>query len=106
MLTPGPKRSYYVLMDLAHDRSRLTVGELAPHDTVIVRCQCGRIVEFLPGVLARRHRVKASAVISELRFRCTRCGRRSGFAISLRDERHRGDNSLNHVEHIVTKPLS
>ena len=102
-MTTGPTCSYYVLMDSAHDRSRLTVGELAPHDTVIVRCQCGRIVEFLPGVLTRRHRVKPSAVISELRFRCTHCGRRSGFAISLRDERHRGDNALNHIERVVTK---
>ena len=100
-MTTCPMRSYYVLMDSAHDRSRLTVGELAPHDTVIVRCQCGRIVEFLPGVLARLHRVKASAVISELRFRCTHCGRRSGLAISLRDERHRGDNALNHIERVI-----
>jgi hypothetical protein len=57
--------------DDAEDRSRLKLGELAPNDTVIVRCQCGWIVEFLPGVLARLHRVKASAVISELRFHCT-----------------------------------
>jgi len=85
-------------MDSAHDQSGLRFGELAPHDTLIVRCQCGRIVEFLAGVLARLHRVKASAVISELRFHCTHCGRRSGLAISLRDERHRGDNALNHVE--------
>jgi len=101
ILTAGPTRSYYVLMDSAHDRSALTFGELASHDTVIVRCECGWIVEFLPGVLPRLHRVKPSAVISELRFHCTHCGRRSGLAISLRDERHRGDNALNHIERVI-----
>ena len=105
-MTTGATRSYSVLM-ATDDPRDLKLGELAPHGTVIVRCRCGRIVEFLPGVLARLHRVKASAVISELRFHCTHCGRRSGFAISLRDERHHGDNALNHIERvIVPKPLS
>ena len=39
--------------------------------------------------------VQICVLISELRFRCTHCGRRTGFAISLADGRHRGDSTKN-----------
>jgi hypothetical protein len=83
------------------DRHEIRLCDLSPFDTVAVRCECGRIVEYLPGVLARLHRVPAMAVIAELKFRCTHCGRRSGFGISLADERNRGDSAKNHIERVI-----
>jgi hypothetical protein len=79
----------------------LRLADLSPHDTLVVRCQCGRILECLPGVLARLHRVSRAALIRDLRFRCEHCGRRSGFAISLRDERDRGDTSKGASERVI-----
>ena len=51
-------------------------------------------------------RLAAAAMLNEtpdaeLRFRCSRCRRRSGFAISLRDERHRSDNTKNDIERVI-----
>ena len=85
------------------DPRTLRLIDLSPHDTVVVRCECGRIVEYLPGVLPRLHRVPSTTLVHDLqyRFRCSRCGRRSGFGISLRDERDRGDNSKAQLERII-----
>ena len=88
-------------MATSEDRRKLRLGDLSPFDTVVVRCECGRIVDYLQGVLARLHRVQPSAVISELRFRCSHCGHRSGFGISLTDERDRGDSARNHIERVI-----
>jgi hypothetical protein len=44
-------------MTASEDARKLRLGDLSPFDTVVVRCECGRIVEYLPGVLARLHRV-------------------------------------------------
>jgi hypothetical protein len=49
--------SYHVCMTASEDARKLRLGDLSPFDTVVVRCECGRIVEYLPGVLARLHRV-------------------------------------------------
>ena len=51
-------------------------------------------------------RLAAAAMLNEtpdaeLRFRCSKCRRRSGFAISLRDEHHRSDNTKNHIERVI-----
>jgi hypothetical protein len=75
---------------MSEDLRKLRLADLSPHDTLVVRCECGRIVEYLPGVLiGPRYRRPPSAIIAELRFRCKHCGRNSGFALSLADERHR-----------------
>jgi hypothetical protein len=85
------------------DPRTLRLIDLAPHDTIVIRCECGRIVEYLSGVLPRLHKVPSTTLVYDLqyRFRCSRCGRHSGFRISLRDERDRGDNSKNGVERVI-----
>ncbi len=85
----------------ASSNRELRLADLSPFDKVVVRCQCGRVVDFLPGVLARLHKVKPTASIASLRFRCEKCGRRSGFKVSLTDERDRGDNSKSGRERLI-----
>jgi hypothetical protein len=85
------------------DLRTLRLLDLSPHDTIVVQCGCGRIVEYLPGVLPRLHRVPSTTLVYDLhyRFRCSRCNRRSGFGISLRDERDRGDSSRSHIKRVI-----
>jgi hypothetical protein len=87
--------SYYVLMPASDDPRTLRLLDLSRYDTVVVQCGCGRSVEYLPSVLPRGHRVPSTTLVwdPQYRSRCSHCGRRDGFGISLRDERGRGDNT-------------
>jgi hypothetical protein len=72
----------------------LRLGDLAPHEMLVVRCPCGRSVEYHKGFLQRRHRVPSDILVIDLQFRlrCTHCNARVGFRITIFDDRTRGDN--------------
>jgi hypothetical protein len=81
----------------------LRLGDLAAHEVIVVRCGCGRSVEFPPGFLQRRHRLASDTLVFDLQFRlrCSHCNRRSGFRITIFDKRTRGDNSKPRLERVV-----
>ena len=79
-------------MDADKDIRELCIGDLGPYDTISLQCLCGRSVQYLPQSVERRRWPKR-AIIREMKFRCTVCNRRSGFRISIFDERTRGDNT-------------
>ncbi len=79
------------------------LGDLAPHEAIVVRCPCGRNTEYRCGYLQRRHRVPSDTLVFDLQFRlrCLHCNARSGFRISILDERMRWDNSKPRLERVV-----
>ncbi len=70
--------------------------DLAPKDVIVVRCECGWIAHYGPGLLQRHHRVPSDTLIYDLqyRFRCKHCRRRTGFAISVEDHTNVSDVSM------------
>ena len=73
------------------------------HEVIVVRCPCERSVEFPPGFLQRRYRVPSDTLVFDLQFRlrCSHCNRRSGFRITIFDNRTRGDNAKPRLERAV-----
>jgi hypothetical protein len=88
------------------DPRSLRLLDLAPHEGVVVKCQCGRIAEYLAGVLQRRHRLASDTLVYDLQFklRCTHCNRRSGFTIAILDRRMQGMSSHRLPERVVVAP--
>ena len=80
-----------------------TKGDLAAHEVIVVRCGCGRSVEYPRGFLQRRYRLASDTLAYDLQFRlrCEGCNRRDGFRISIFDERSRGDSSKPRLERVV-----
>jgi hypothetical protein len=62
--------SYFVLMEAEDKRGDrwLRLGDLAAHEIIVVRCPCGRSVEYHPGFLQRRYRVLRAEPITGLIF--------------------------------------
>lgn len=85
------------------DVRTLRLFDLTPDEAIIVRCACGRITEYGPGLLQRLHRIPSDTLIYDLqyRLRCQQCNRRDGFDIGIIDTRHRGDNSQGRAEQPV-----
>ena len=81
----------------------LRLGDLAPHEVIVVRCSCGRSVEYHKGFLQRRHRVPSDFLVYDLQFRlrCSHCNARAGFRITIFDTRTRGDNWKPRLERVV-----
>lgn len=81
----------------------LRLGDLAAHEVIVVRCPCGRSVEYPPGYLQRRHGFASDTLVFDLQFRlrCSNCNRRNGFRITIFDNRTRGDNSKPRLERLV-----
>ena len=71
------------------DPRALRLFDLADHEAVIVRCQCGSIVQYGRGFLQRNHRVSSDTLIFDLQFRlrCKHCTRTRGFRIEVQDVR-------------------
>ena len=97
--------SYFVLME-SEEKSGdrwLRLGDLAPREVIVVRCSCGRSVEYHKGYLQRRHRVPSDTLVYDLQFRlhCTYRNCRRGFRITIFDNRGRGDNSKPRLERVV-----
>ncbi len=88
--------------DIADPRA-LHLYDLADYDVIEVRCPCGRIAEYLPGLLPRRHQVPSDVLVYDLQFRlrCRHCNRSSGFRIAIVDGRARGDRSTDPQERII-----
>jgi hypothetical protein len=53
----------------------------------VIRCPCGRNVEYPNGLQQRRFRLPSDTLLYDLqfRFRCKRCNLRSGFTIAVVD---------------------
>jgi hypothetical protein len=70
---------------------------------VVVRCGCGRSVEYPPGFLQRRYRLGSDMLVYDLQFRlrCKGCNAPAGFRIPIFDERTRGDHSKPRLERVV-----
>jgi hypothetical protein len=86
-----------------NDPRALRLYDLKPYEHIIVTCQCGQIVQYMPGLLQRRHRVPSDTLIYDLqfRFRCSRCRAFNGFEIKVVDMRNIGDNSKPCPERII-----
>ena len=94
-------RSYFVLIESdgkTGDRW-LRLGDLAKHEVIVVRCPCERSVEDPPGY----YRLASDMLVFDLQFRlrCSHCNRRSGFRITIFDNRTRGDSSKPRLERVV-----
>ena len=63
--------SYFVLMEWEEKKGDrwLRLGDLAPHEVIVVSCPCGRSVEYHKGFLQRRHRVPSDTLVYDLQFR-------------------------------------
>jgi hypothetical protein len=85
------------------DPRTLRLFDLAPYEAILVRCECGRMTEYGPGLLQRLHRIPSSTLIYDLqyRLRCQQCNRRDGFDIGILDTRARGDSHQPRVERPV-----
>jgi hypothetical protein len=82
-------RSYFVLMESEDKKGDrwLRLGDLAPHEVIVVQCSCGRSVEYRKGFLQRRQRVPSDTLVFDLQFRlrCSHCNARAGFRITILD---------------------
>lgn len=87
----------------ASDAQTLRLIDLKPHEHIIVRCQCGRTVQYMPGVLQRQHRLPSTTLIYDLQFRlrCSHCRAFAGFEITVVDMRDMGDNSKPCPERVI-----
>jgi hypothetical protein len=81
----------------------LRLGDVVSHEVIVVRCVCGRSVEYPAGYLQRQHRVGSDMLVYDLQFRlrCSHCDRRDGFRITIFDSRTRGDNTKPRLERVV-----
>jgi hypothetical protein len=77
------------------DPRTLRLFDLQPHHSVTVRCQCGRVIEFLSGTLQRWYRLPSDTLVYDLqyRLRCRHCNRRDGFTIAVVDRDARAASS-------------
>jgi hypothetical protein len=85
------------------DMRTLRLLDLAPHDYIVVNCQCGRIVEYMPGFLQRRHRLPSTTLVYDLQFRlrCSHCRSDRGFEIAVEDSRDRNDPSKPRIKRVI-----
>jgi hypothetical protein len=85
------------------DPRLLRLLDLAEHQHIVVTCQCGRIVEYMPGFLQRRHRLASTTLIYDLQFRlrCRHCRAERGFKIVVADVRNRGNRAEEPPELVI-----
>ena len=84
-MLPGPSSS----AGGGRDPRTLRLYDLSPWEAIIVRCACGRMSEYGPGLLQRLHRLPSGTLIFDLqaRLRCQHYNRRNGFDIGALDIR-------------------
>jgi hypothetical protein len=101
----GAVCSLFVLMESEEKKGDrwLRLGDLAAHEVIVVRCACGRSVEYHPGFLQRRNHVPSDTLVYDLQFRlrCSHCNARAGFRITIFDNRRCGDNWKSRLERVV-----
>jgi hypothetical protein len=87
------------------DPRTLRLFDLVPHETVSVRCGCGRIIEYGADYFQRRYRLPSGMLVFDLRYRlrCAHGTRRRGFRISVIDNRNLEDLSKPRVERVIVE---
>lgn len=90
---------------MSEDVQLLRLVDLQPRDIIVVRCECGRIVEYREGMLQKLYRVPSDTLVCDLRFRlrCRHCNARGDVKISIVDGSTRWDSSVPTVGTIVVK---
>ena len=65
------------------DYRHLRLYDVADHESISIRCKCGRSVEFIRG----RLQLPSDTLIYDLRYRlrCTKCDSTDGFRIAVID---------------------
>lgn len=80
----------------------LRLSDLTRHDRIRAACpRCGRVVHFAPAKLLRQHQLRHDTMIRALKLRCLACGTRSGFRLSVFDERDHADSRTADRERLV-----
>jgi hypothetical protein len=85
------------------DSRTLRLFDLAPHEAIVVTCECGWITTYGPGFLQRHHRLPSDTLIYDLqyRLRCRHCNRTNGFGIIVEDRRDLQDSTKPRITTIV-----
>jgi hypothetical protein len=67
------------------DPQAMRLSDLRDHQAIFVRCQCGQIAQYGPGVLQRLYRVPSDTLVYDLRFRlrCRKCNSRDSFEVTV-----------------------
>jgi hypothetical protein len=88
-----------------HDARTLRLFDLTSHECILVKCECGRSTEYRKGFLQRHQRVPSDTLVYDLQFRlrCTHCNRKTGFGISILDDRIGADDSMRSEWIVVPK---
>ena len=70
----------------------MRLWDLGANQAVFIRCRCGRIAQYGPGVLQRLYRVPSDTLVSDLRFRlrCRNCNGRDSFEVTVEELRTHG----------------
>jgi hypothetical protein len=85
------------------DDRLIRLFDLAPHEKIIVYCECGWVTEYGRGALQRQHRIPSDTLVYDLQFRlrCKHCNRIDGFGITIFDARCLANSSLPRVERVI-----
>ena len=68
------------------DTRHLRLFDLKPYEHIIVRCQCGHIVQYMPGVLQRRQcTLRYSDYDLQFRLHGSHCRAFNDFEIIIKD---------------------
>jgi hypothetical protein len=88
------------------DHRHLRLYDVGHHESVAIRCKCGRTVEYPYGLLQRRFRLRSDTLIYDLqfRFRCKQCNLRDGFTIAVVDRSASPRPGESYPERIVVAP--
>jgi hypothetical protein len=85
------------------DHSTIRLADLEPHETVRVRCRCGRIADLMHLYIRQTLRLPLETPVADLarRLRCKVCGATGGLRISIFDENCRYDASIRDRERVI-----
>jgi hypothetical protein len=85
------------------DDRTLRLFDLAPHEVIVVRCECGRITHYGPGFLQRHRRLPSDTLIYDLQFRlrCEQCNRTAGFTITVEEQTNGAQVSKPRVVRVI-----
>src|SRR4051812_26540995 len=74
------------------DLRTLRLFDLRPDQSIFIRCPCGRVSQFLHGVLQKLHKIPSDTLVYDLQFRgkCEKCGRWQGLGVTIEGARTSG----------------
>jgi hypothetical protein len=81
----------------------MRLSDLEPHESLSIRCACGRCVEYPNKSAARHLRLPEATPLADLpgRLRCRACGSRHGLTVSILDRRASPKPGEGHPERII-----